>query len=70
MEPEENMQVIKETEDPHDTDFLGATLPPEDLQALEKAEHERIEEFTRQHPFRLDTKGERLFPGKYSWSNL
>jgi hypothetical protein len=38
---------------------------PEDVQALEEAECERIKEFARQHPFRLDTKEERLFPGKY-----
>jgi hypothetical protein len=65
MKQGEDMQVIKETEELHDIDLLGATLPPEDLQALEKAERERIEELARQHPFRLDTKKERLFPGKY-----
>jgi hypothetical protein len=38
---------------------------PEDLQAPQKAECERIKALARQHPFRLDTKEERLFPGKY-----
>jgi hypothetical protein len=65
MKPGEDMKAIKEGEDLHDTDLLSAMLPAKDLQALEKAEHERIKEFARQHPFRLDTKEERLFPGKY-----
>jgi hypothetical protein len=65
MKPGEDMKVIKETEDLSDTDLLSAMLPAEDLQALEETEHERIKEFARQHPFRLDTKEERLFPGKY-----
>lgn len=47
----------------HNTDSLGATL--EELQVLEEAERERIKQFDAQHPFRLDTREERLFPGKY-----
>lgn len=58
-------EVIKEIERHHDPDLLGATLLPEDLQALEETERERVKEFAKQHPFRLDTKEERLFPGKY-----
>jgi hypothetical protein len=66
MKPGEDIQVKEVIEgQAHNTDLPSATLPSEDSQTLEDAERERIEVFAKQHPFRLDTKNERLFPGKY-----
>jgi hypothetical protein len=41
---------------------------PEVTAEVAKAEHEQLEEFVKQHPFRLSKGIERLFPRKISSS--
>jgi predicted exporter len=47
-------------------DLDQSSALPEVTSEVAKAEHEQLEEFVKQHPFRLSKGNERLFPRKIS----
>lgn len=45
-----------------DTKPSASAVVPESFHDLKVAEHERVVEFVQEHPYRVSTRAERLFP--------